>query len=143
MPTINRSALVPFTTEQMFSIVDDVDHYSEFLPWCGYSKELERIDNVVDGTVTMSKGMVNKAFTTRNILHKPHLIEIKLIEGPFKYLKGFWRFDDIDGLACKISLDLDYEFSSLLVDKVIGSIFDQIANTLVNSFVERANSKFG
>lgn len=143
MPILNRSALVPFTAKQMFNVVDDVDNYSEFLPWCGYSKELSRIDNVVDGTVTLSKGPVNKVFTTRNILHKPNDIEIKLIEGPFKYLKGFWRFDEIDGQACKISLELDYEISNRLVDRVIGTVFDQIANTLVNSFVERANSKYG
>lgn len=143
MPTLNKSAMVPFTSKQMFNIVDDVDHYSEFLPWCGYSKELSRIDNVVDGTVTLSKGMINSAFTTRNLLQHYKQIEIQLIDGPFKYLKGYWRFDDINGEGCKISLDLDYEFSNQLIDRVIGSVFDKIANTLVNSFVERANSKYG
>lgn len=143
MPTINRSALVPYSPEQMFSIVDDIDRYVEFLPWCGASKELRRDGDVVDGTVTISKGAVNKAFTTRNLLQKNKMIEMKLLDGPFKHLNGFWRFEDIQGQACKISLDLDFEFSNRLVGMAIGPVFNQVANTLVDAFVSRAKELYG
>ncbi len=143
MPTINRSALVPYSPEQMFAIVDDVDRYVEFLPWCGASKELSRVGDVVDAMVTISKGAVNKDFSTRNYLQKNKMIEMKLLDGPFKHLSGFWRFDDIKGQACKISLDLDFEFSSRLVSLAIGPIFNQIANTLVDAFVKRARELYG
>lgn len=142
MQIINRSALVPYTPEQMFKIVDDVEHYSDFLPWCGSSEELRREDGVVDGSVTINKGMINKEFSTRNHLKEYSLIEMKLIDGPFKHLNGFWRFDDIKGQACKISLELEFEFSNRLVSLAIGPIFNQIANTLVDSFVKRANDKY-
>ncbi len=143
MTTINRSALVPYTSEQMFNIVDDIEHYFEFLPWCGASEELSRDDDKVDGSVTISKGAVNKTFITRNFLEQHKQIEMTLLDGPFSKLNGFWRFEDIKGEACKISLDLDFEFSNLLVSMAIGPIFNQIANTLVDSFVERAKTQYG
>jgi ribosome-associated toxin RatA of RatAB toxin-antitoxin module len=138
MPTINRSALVPHTTEEMFQLVDDVDRYVEFLPWCTESRVLERSEDEVVATILLSKGSLNKAFTTRNLLQKHKMIEMRLVDGPFKHLQGFWRFDSLNDNACKVSLDLDYEFSSKLVALAIGPVFNQIANTLVDAFVVRA-----
>lgn len=138
MPTINRSALVPHTTEEMFQLVDDVDRYVEFLPWCTESRVLERSEDEVVATILLSKGSLNKAFTTRNLLQKHKMIEMRLVDGPFKHLQGFWRFDSLNDHACKVSLDLDYEFSSKLVALAIGPVFNQIANTLVDAFVVRA-----
>jgi len=138
MPIINRSALVPHTTEEMFQLVDDVDRYVEFLPWCTESRVLERSEDEVVATILLSKGSLNKAFTTRNLLQKHKMIEMRLVDGPFKHLQGFWRFDSLNDHACKVSLDLDYEFSSKLVALAIGPVFNQIANTLVDAFVVRA-----
>jgi len=138
MPTINRSALVPHTTEEMFQLVDDIDRYAEFLPWCTESSVLERSEDEVVATIMLSKGSLNKAFTTRNLLQKHKMIEMRLVDGPFKHLQGFWRFDSLNDHACKVSLDLDYEFSSKLVALAIGPVFNQIANTLVDAFVARA-----
>jgi len=138
MPIINRSALVPHTTEEMFQLVDDVDRYVEFLPWCTESRVLERNEDEVVATILLSKGSLNKAFTTRNLLQKHKMIEMRLVDGPFKHLQGFWRFDSLNDHACKVSLDLDYEFSSKLVALAIGPVFNQIANTLVDAFVVRA-----
>jgi len=138
MPTINRSALVPHTTEEMFQLVDDIDRYVEFLPWCTESRVLERSEDEVTATIMLSKGSLNKAFTTRNLLQKHKMIEMRLVNGPFKHLQGFWRFDSLNDHACKVSLDLDYEFSSKLVALAIGPVFNQIANTLVDAFVTRA-----
>jgi len=143
MPHVNKSALVPFSAEQMYKLVDNVNDYHEFLPWCSDSCEIERKDNVVIGSVTISKGGVNKSFTTRNTLHPHDLIEIQLVDGPFSKLDGFWRFSALKDKACKVSLELEYEFSSRLLGMVVGPVFNQVANTLVDSFVKQAKIVYG
>ena len=143
MAHVNKSALVPFSAEQMYKLVENVDDYHTFLPWCSDSKMLEHEDNVIVGTVTISKGGVNKSFTTKNTLHEYHLIDIDLVDGPFKKLQGYWRFDALKEDACKVSLELEYEFSSRLLSLVIGPVFNQVANTMVDSFVKQARVAYG
>ncbi len=143
MSNVNRSALVPYSCEQMYQLVDDIASYKEFLPWCGDSVEHKRDESMVEATVTIAKGSINKAFSTKNSLTKNKMIEMQLLDGPFKKLHGFWRFDSLKENASKISLELEFEFSNRLVGIAIGSIFNQIANSMVDSFVERARVKYG
>lgn len=143
MPTIRRTALVNHSPEQMFTLVDRVEDYPEFLPWCGATQVLARDESRLDASITIAKGAVNKTFTTRNFNQVNKMIEMKLIDGPFKHLNGFWRFDDLQGKACKISLDLEFEFSNRIVGMAIGPIFNQVANTLVDAFVEQAKKVYG
>jgi len=138
MPNISKSALVTHSASEMFALVDDVSSYKEFLPWCGDSEELSRNDDEVKASVTISHSGLNKTFTTLNRLQKNKMIEIKLVDGPFKHLHGFWRFDPLAEDACKISLELEYEFSNMLLGLAIGPVFSQIANSMVDSFCERA-----
>ena len=138
MPTICKSALVTHSASEMFRLVDDVSSYKEFLPWCGDSEELSRSEDEVKASVTISHSGLNKTFTTLNRLQKNKMIEIKLVNGPFKHLHGFWRFDSLSEDACKISLDLEYEFSNMLLGIAIGPVFNQIANSMVDSFCQRA-----
>lgn len=143
MPHVNKSALVPFSAKQMYQLVDNVNEYHKFLPWCSDSNEETREGDFVIGSVTIAKGGVNKKFTTKNILHKYTLIEIQLVDGPFKRLQGNWRFDELKEDACKVSLDLEYEFSSRLLGLVVGPVFNQVANTMVDSFVKQARVVYG
>lgn len=143
MAHLKKSALVPYSSEQMYKLVEDVSSYHTFLPWCSASEELQREDNVIVGSVTIAKGAVNKKFTTRNHLQKNKMIEIALVDGPFKHLHGFWRFDELKADACKVSLDLEYEFSSRLLGMVVGPVFNQVANAMVDSFVKEAKSVYG
>jgi len=143
MPSINRSALVAYSAEQMFQLVDDISAYPEFLPWCGGAEEHKRDESQVEASVTIQKGAINKAFTTQNRLNKPGLIELRLLDGPFKKLQGFWRFDALSENACKVTFDLEFEFSNRIVGLAIGPIFNQVANTFVDSFVERAKVVYG
>jgi ribosome-associated toxin RatA of RatAB toxin-antitoxin module len=138
MPHVNKSALVPFSASQMYKLVADIDAYQDFLPWCGHSEVLSSENDVVVGTVTIAKGGVNKAFTTENHQLKDKQIEVKLVDGPFKKLEGFWRFEPLKEDACKVSLELEYEFSSKLLGLVVGPVFNQVANTMVDSFVKQA-----
>lgn len=142
MTTINRSAIVPYEPAKMFQLVDDINAYPEFLPWCSASREHERTEDIVRATVELAKGKVRKSFTTQNRLQEGKMIEMKLVDGPFKRLEGFWRFHPLqEGKACKVQLDLEFEFSSKIVALAIGPVFTTVANSLVDAFVARAHSK--
>lgn len=143
MAQVNKSALVPFSAEQMYKLVDDVTSYQDFLPWCGGSDELSREEGVVVASVTIRKGSVNKTFTTQNTSHDMQKIHMELVEGPFKQLVGYWYFTELKDDACKVSLELEYEFSNRLLGMVVGPVFNQIANAMVDSFVERARTVYG
>ena len=138
MPTVRRSALVPFTAQQMFELVDDIESYPKYLPWCRSTQVHHRDADEVRASIEIAKGAVRKSFTTRNLIQRNKMIEVRLVEGPFKRLNGFWRFEALGDEACKVSLDLEFEFANRLVSSVVGPVFHQIANTMVESFCTRA-----
>jgi len=143
MTTINRSALVPFSSAQMYALVNNIEAYPDFLPWCSGSCILQQSEVEIEATVELSKGQLHKAFTTRNRLLKDKEIEMQLVEGPFKRLQGSWRFDEIESLGCKISMEMDFEFSSRMMSMLVGPIFSQIAGSLVDAFCSRAKQVYG
>ena len=143
MPNIHKSALVPYSSAQMFALVDDIGSYSLFLPWCRSSQVLTRTEDEVRATIEIAHGSLRKSFTTRNRTQRDKMIEMRLEEGPFRHLEGFWRFDVLGEQASKVSLDLDFEFSSKLVGLAMGPVFSQIANSLVDAFTKRAVQVYG
>ncbi|WP_041381702.1 type II toxin-antitoxin system RatA family toxin [Spiribacter curvatus] len=143
MTTVSRSAIVRYSAHQMFDLVDDVEHYEDFLPWVKRSHERERTEDRVVGELLFSKAGFEKSFVTRNLRQPGKMIEIRLIEGPFRHLEGFWRFEPMGEGACKVSVDLEFEFSSRLLAMAFGRVFTQVAGTLVDSFVTRANTCYG
>lgn len=143
MPAVSRNALVPYSAGQMFELVDDIERYSSFLPWCRSSQVLSRDADEVRATLEIAASGFNKSFTTRNRLQPGKMIEMRLVEGPFKHLQGFWRFDALSPEACKVSLDLEFEFNSGLMAMALGPIFGQIANGLMDAFLKRAGVVYG
>lgn len=144
MPLISRHALVPYSVHEMYMLVDDIESYPDFLPWCAGTEVLERTDQEVRASIKISRGALHKTFTTLNRIQADKMIEMRLLQGPFKHLEGYWRFDAIrDTGASKISLDLDFEFESKIMALTIGSIFNQIANTMVDAFTQRAVAVYG
>jgi ribosome-associated toxin RatA of RatAB toxin-antitoxin module len=143
MSVIHRSALVPYHPAEMFALVDGIEDYPAFLPWCRKARVLSRSGDEVRAELEMARGGFEKSFTTRNRLQQNKMIEIRLVEGPFRHLDGYWRFEAIGDSACKVSLDLDFEFSNRLVGLAMGPLFTQIANTLVDSFCKRAADVYG
>jgi len=127
----------------MFELVDAVERYSEFLPWCGGSECMFRDDHVTRAAVHINYRGIRQSFSTENAKTPPAQMQIKLIEGPFKMLEGSWRFTDLAGAGCKIELSLRYEFSSRLLEKLVGPVFGYIANSMVDAFVKRADSVYG
>lgn len=143
MATIHKSALVPYSSAQMFALVNDIESYAQFLPWCRTSAVLARGIDEIRASVEIAHGALHKSFTTLNRLQQDKMIEMRLVEGPFRRLEGFWRFDILGEKACKVSLDLDFEFSNRLVGMAMGPVFTQIANTLVDAFCKRARDVYG
>jgi len=141
--SINKSALVAYTPAEMFALVSDIESYPGFLPWCRSARVIWREGDELKACIEMAKGSVQKAFTTHNRQQPNKMIEIRLVEGPFKQLEGFWRFDPLGEQACKVSLDMEFEFANRMLDMLIGPIFSQIANTLVDSFQQRAVDVYG
>jgi len=143
LESINRSALLPYSPQEMFDLVSDVDAYPQFLPWCSEAQILDAEGDEVTARIDFAVSGVSKSFTTRNHHTPGRRIEMRLLEGPFSDLRGHWQFDPLGNAGCKISLSLKYDFSSRMVRMVVGPVFGQIANTLVDAFQQRAAEVYG
>jgi ribosome-associated toxin RatA of RatAB toxin-antitoxin module len=143
MRKVRRSAIVPHTAQEMFELVDSVEAYPEFLPWCNDAEVKSRSDDTVIATLELHKGSVSKHFTTRNTLKRFDAIDMALIDGPFRHLDGGWRFRDLNGEGCEVSLELDFEFDNRLVDMMFGRYFEDTLKALVDAFTQRANAVYG
>ncbi|UQB41619.1 type II toxin-antitoxin system RatA family toxin [Thiomicrospira microaerophila] len=143
MKKISRTVLLNYSAEQMFDIVADVGAYPNFLPWCGGTQVLEHTEKLMKATILIQKMGLKKSFTTNNALVQGERIEMKLVDGPFKSLNGEWYFKALDKAACKVSFEIEFEVENGLMSQLLGNIFEQIANTLVDSFVERAKAIYG
>jgi ribosome-associated toxin RatA of RatAB toxin-antitoxin module len=127
----------------MYALVGDVEAYAEFLPWCSRSEVLSDDGSVVEATLELEKGAVSKSFTTRNTHRENERIDIALVGGPFRSLSGGWQFDALGEEGCRVSLALDFEFESKVVDVLFGSFFEDTCNALVDAFTERAAEVYG
>lgn len=142
MTLVQKSALVKFSAKQMFDLVNDIESYPKFLPWCSASRILKREEDMVEAELTISKGGFKKSFSTRNRIDQGGKITVSLLEGPFTYLEGVWTFMPLREDASKISLDLEFEMPGVLASLAFGTVFNQICNTMVTSFTERAKTVY-
>jgi coenzyme Q-binding protein COQ10 len=140
---IRRSAIVPYSDHEMYILVADIASYPKFLPWCGDARVLERQEDFVEAAITIAYRGVNKTFTTRNLLQKDKMMEICLVEGPFRSLHGYWRFSALEAQASKIELDLEFEVANRLLSVVMTPVFSTIASQLVDAFHARAVELYG
>lgn len=143
MAMVEKSVLIERSAAQMFALVDDVESYPSFLPWCSRTEVPFRDDVKTVATLHISFLHVNSQFTTENAKEFPLRMSIKLVHGPFRRLEGLWRFKPLAPQACRIDFQLAYEFSGKWLEKVIGPVFSQIANTMVEAFVKRAGEVYG
>jgi ribosome-associated toxin RatA of RatAB toxin-antitoxin module len=142
MALVEKTVLVPHSAEQMFDLVDGVEKYQEFLPWCGGTSVERREDNTVQATVHIDYHHLKQSFTTENVRDPPHQIDIALKHGPFRHLDGSWQFIPLSPTACKIAFRLHYEFSNKLLEKLVGPVFHYIANSFVDAFIQRAEKVY-
>jgi ribosome-associated toxin RatA of RatAB toxin-antitoxin module len=140
---IKRTALVPYACEVAFEVVDQIDAYSEFLPWCAESRVLQRTETEVIATLVLAKSGIRQSFTTKNQLMRPNVIGLSLVDGPFQQLEGGWVFDALGDAGCKISLEMRFEFSSKLMDQTFGRVFGVAADRMVDAFTARLDDLHG
>jgi ribosome-associated toxin RatA of RatAB toxin-antitoxin module len=143
MAMVKKSVLIERSSQQMFDLVDRVEDYPQFLPWCSQTHCEFRDERKTVATLHINYRSVKSHFTTENDKESPVSMRITLVDGPFRRLDGLWRFKPLTEQACKIEFQLSYEFSSRMFEKVIGPVFSQIANTFVDAFVKRANDVHG
>ncbi len=142
MRKIQRSALVRHSAAEMFSLVDDVDSYPQFLPWCSSATVHSRLENVLEATLELQRAELSKTFRTRNTSSGREVIDMQLVDGPFSHLEGRWTFKQLGESGSKVSLDLEFEFSNSVVDVLFGPFFEDTCNSLVDAFTQRADSVF-
>lgn len=142
MALVEKTVLVAHSAEQMFNLVDRVEQYPEFLPWCGGASVAELEGGKVHATVCINYLSIKQSFTTENLRTPPHRIDMTLQDGPFRQLDGCWRFIPLNDSACKIEFRLHYEFSSKLLEKLVGPVFSGIANSFVDAFINRAEKVY-
>ncbi len=138
MHRVTKSVLVPYTASQMFALVDDVESYPTFLPWCGGARVIEQSGDHKTARIDIDYHGVRAHFTTDNVNRPPESIVITLKDGPFRHLHGEWKFRALGEHGCRIDFELAYEFATQLLDKVIGPVFGHIATTFIDAFVRRA-----
>lgn len=143
MAQLHRSALVMYSAEEMYALVNDVATYPQFLPGCVASRIISESERSMVAEVSVAKAGINKQFTTQNALVPGREILMELVEGPFRQLHGIWRFTPLDEAACKVALSLEFEFSSRLIETAFGAIFRELAGAMVKAFCQRAKEVYG
>jgi ribosome-associated toxin RatA of RatAB toxin-antitoxin module len=149
MKHVLKSVLLWYSPHEMYTLVTAVQDYPQFLPWCERAEVLEQHENGVTARVHLHYAGVRHAFTTRNAHEPDAMVEVDLVDGPFSLLEGHWRFvplampGDADAKACRIEFELRYAFASRALEVVVSPVFDRVANTLVDSFVRRAEQVHG
>lgn len=143
MPVIERSALVPYSAAQMFALVDGIAGYPDFLPWCVGAEELARGQEQVEARLKVSKGPFQNSFSTRNTLRADEHISMELLDGPFRYLTGCWTFLSLRADACKVTLNLDFEFSSRTADAAFSRLFGDVMASMIDAFTQQARKQYG
>ena len=143
MATLERSALVPFSAERMFALVNDVRRYPEFVPWCAGAEVLAETDALIEASLRLKRGGVEHRFTTRNSLTPFTAMRLELVDGPFTTFTGDWTFKALGEDACKIGLTLTFQYRGRLATAALGALLSSSADTLVEAFCQRAKALYG
>lgn len=138
MKRISRSAIVEHSAEQMFALVDDVESYPRFLPWCRAARVDQRTTAWVEATLSVGMRGLNQTFSTRNGLRPPEAMDMRLVKGPFRHFAAAWRFKPLSAQACSVEFSLEYEMAGPLA-RMLEPLFDRIADTMVDAFTKRAS----
>ncbi|MFT5427038.1 MAG: ribosome-associated toxin RatA of RatAB toxin-antitoxin module [Gammaproteobacteria bacterium] len=143
MTEIIKTTVVPYTPEEMYVLVNDIESYPIFLPWCAAAKILSQQEERLTAKLSLALGKIKQSFTTENIMQDGSKIEMRLIEGPFKHLSGYWKFNQEDEQSCQIQLHMHFEFKNKIIKHTLGKAFYKVMDSLVESFVQRAQQIYG
>jgi len=143
MTVINRSALLPFTNQQLFNFVSDVESYPEYMEGCAGACVLRRDEDWVEARLDLARGGITQSFSTRNHMLAPRTITLQLIDGPFEFFNGRWDFQALGDSACKLSLNLEFSINGSLRGAAAARLFDKATNNLVDAVGRRASQIYG
>jgi ribosome-associated toxin RatA of RatAB toxin-antitoxin module len=143
LPTVQRNARVPYSAQQMFDLVNDIEKYPEFLHWCGGARIDVRQGSTVEATLDIRVLGFQRSFRTRNTLRGPERIQIELVSGPFRRLRGEWRFSDQPGGGSDVALSLAFEVTLSPFGALFAKIFEELAGAQMQAFTERAAALYG
>jgi coenzyme Q-binding protein COQ10 len=143
MKVHSEQRVLPYTAAQMFNLVADVARYPEFLPWCTGARVREKREDLIVADLMIGFKMVRERFTSRVHLNQPALqIDVEYIDGPFKYLQNHWHFIDIENGHCRVDFHLEFEFRSVMLQKLIGVLFHEAVRRMVSAFETRAKQLY-
>jgi ribosome-associated toxin RatA of RatAB toxin-antitoxin module len=140
MPTVRKSVIVSRPASAMFALVEDVESYPRFLPWCSGARVFERTGKVTVARLDIDYHGLTTYIQTRNVKDPPGRMSLEFVEGPFERFKGQWHFVELGADGCRVEFALDYAFSSAALEALLGAAFGHIVETLVDRFVQRAES---
>lgn len=143
MPKISQSTLMPYSQEALYNLINQVENYPQFMPFCSKATVLEQSEEHLLASVTLQKGPLQETFTTKNDLVPYEKMVLHLVDGPFKHLEGAWTFESKPNNCTLVSLNLDYDFNSFIVATVFGALFKKVANDLINNFHQYAKQVLG
>lgn len=143
MKRVTRSAIVEHPAQAMYALVERIEAYPEFLPWCREARVHERSAGRTVATLAVGLKGVRYAFTSENTNRPPTAIDLRLLEGPFRHFAARWRFDPLGARAARIGFEMEYAFQGALVARALGPVFERIADTMVDAFKRRADSVYG
>ena len=143
MTTVRQGATVPYSAEEMYRLVNDVETYPQFLPWCSEAKVLEQGETGLTAVLTFEAAGARQSFTTRNRMQPGRRIEVHLLSGPFKHLDGYWEFHDEGERTCRLRLEMQFEFKSRIIQIALNKAFSTIVNSLIDAFTKRAEQIYG
>lgn len=139
---VERSALVNYSAQQMFDLINDIEAYPQFMDGCVGARILVRGDDWLEARLELSKAGVSQSFVTRNQLQPPHSMTLELVDGPFKFLIGEWRFTPLGDKACKVSLSLAFELQNRLLGLAVGKLFEAVSSKQVDALCARARAVY-
>lgn len=143
LDAVRRTAVVPYSAEEMYALVNDIESYPDFLPWCTGARVHARNGNRVTASVSLATAGIRQSFSTENTLQPGRRIDVRLVSGPFSRLEGFWKFDPAGERACHVQLSLDFEFRNVVLKLALSRVFHFILNSLVDAFTRRAEHIYG
>ncbi|MGL4767812.1 MAG: type II toxin-antitoxin system RatA family toxin [Formosimonas sp.] len=142
MPKVSKTVFLPYSAEQMYDLVEKVEDYPQFLPWCGGATVHSRTETELEASIVIAFKSLKQTFRTHNTNTRPNMMRMEFKDGPFRYLKGVWQFESLGAAGVKINFELDYEFANKLFAMGIGPIFNLIAQTFIDGFIARAKALY-
>lgn len=142
MRVIKKTAVLPYSASEMYSLVNDVESYPDYLPWCRETTVHVRSEVEVRATIHLARGGIQQSFSTLNRMRPNEWIEVSLLEGPFRHLKGTWQFEALEEHSCRVSFNFEFLLSNRILDMAVGPVLEKIANNFLDAFEQRAQKVF-